>query len=278
MMIRPAFLFLLMAVFYNKSTAQYYYKDIVSNKELLSDMSQYREQKIRSVKVKSFEEDGSPSEGFFCEKKISRDSRTVETMNRSYVSAPSMLTSYFDKKGLLEKTTDSSDITSRSSSYRYNDGGQLISVLSSIRSSDDDFTNEIREEHIYQYNEKGILKQMIKVKNNTDSTLFEFSTDEKSNITIEKDTKSGAKYYYYYDTKNRLTDVAHSNDFQHRITPDYSFEYNGLGLMTQMTNTEEGAQSYYFIWKYFYDNGLRIREKCYNKEKRLMGTIEYEYK
>lgn len=277
-MIRSVFLLLFSTCFCNLLHAQYYYKDIVSNKELLAEMSQYREQKIHVVKVKSFEDDGSPSEGFFCEKKISRDFRTVETMNRSYVSAASLLTSYFDRKGLLEKTVDSSEITVRSSVYHYNEAGQLTSVLSSIRSSDDDFTNEILEEHIYRYNEKAVLKQMVKVKNNTDSTVIDFSADEKNNITIEKDTKSGAKYYYYYDGKNRLTDVAHANDFQHRITPDYSFEYNGQGNMIQMTNTEEGAKSYYFIWKYTYDNGLRIMEKCYNKEKRLLGTIQYEYK
>jgi hypothetical protein len=44
-----------------------------------------------------------------------------------------------------------------------------------------------------------------------------------------------------------------------------------------MINTEEGG-SYYFIWKYLYENELRVKEKCYSKEKRLMGTIEYEYK
>jgi hypothetical protein len=44
-----------------------------------------------------------------------------------------------------------------------------------------------------------------------------------------------------------------------------------------MTATEEGG-SYYFIWKYTYADGLRIKESCFSKERRLMGTIEYEYK
>ena len=67
------------------------------------------------------------------------------------------------------------------------------------------------------------------------------------------------------------------NQFNQKMLPDYIFEYNNAGLIAQMTTTEEGG-SYYFIWRYTYDNGLRIREKCYSKEKRLMGTIEYEYK
>ena len=55
------------------------------------------------------------------------------------------------------------------------------------------------------------------------------------------------------------------------------FEYNSAGKITQMTAVEEGSNNY-FIWKYTYDNGLRIKEKCFTNEKRLMGSIEYEYK
>ena len=68
------------------------------------------------------------------------------------------------------------------------------------------------------------------------------------------------------------------NDFKTRMMPDYLFEYNhSAGYLTQMTTTEEGG-NYYYIWKYNYENGLRVREKCFNKEKKLMGSIEYEYK
>lgn len=260
------------------SNAQYYYQDIYSNQALLSEMAKLKEQKIRTITVKSFEDDGSESEGFFLEKKIAKNYGSMETFSRSYMSAASVLTTRFNKLGLLENTTDSSDIVVRSSSYTYNENKQLTGVVSSIRSSDDDFVTEILEEHIYLYNEKGVLMKMHKVKNRVDTTEILFSTDEKNNVAIEKDTKTGSKYYYYYDGKNRLTEIAHSNDFMQGIYPDYQFEYNNAGLITQMINTEEGANKYYFIWKYTYSDGLRTREKCYSKERRLMGTIEYEYK
>lgn len=260
------------------SNAQYYYQDIYSNQALLTEMAKLKEQKIRTITVKSFEDDGSESEGFFLEKKIAKNYASMETFSRSYMSAASVLTTRFNKLGLLENTTDSSDIVVRSSSYTYNEKKQLTGVVSSIRSSDDDFVTEILEEHIYLYNEKGILMKMHKVKNKVDTTEILFSTDEKNNVAIEKDTKTGSKYYYYYDGKNRLTEIAHSNDFMQGIYPDYQFEYNNAGLITQMINTEEGANKYYFIWKYTYSDGLRTREKCYSKERRLMGTIEYEYK
>jgi len=255
---------------------QYYYKDLVSNRQLAADMAQLKEQKIRSVKVTSFEDDGSPSEGFICEKKISRNFRTVEMFTRSNSTAPSLFTSRFNGNGMLEETLDSSEISTNSIRYTYDDQLRVSRIYSVIRSSDDDFTNEISEEHLYRYGADGLPERMIRVKNNSDSSVILFSQDEKKNIAIEKDTKSGDTYYYYYDSKNRLTDVVRLNRFNQKMLPDYMFEYNSLGQITQMTSTEEGG-SYYFIWKYTYNNGLRIREKCYSKEKRLMGTLEYAY-
>ena len=257
--------------------AQYYYKDIISNKQLLEEMARLKEQKIRTISVKSFEDDGSPSDGFFCEKNINKNYTSVETFTRSNVTGASLFTSSFNKSGVLIKTSDSSDIAVNVSSYEYDAGGHIKSIRSAVRSRDDDFTNEIVEEHNYEYDAQGMLLKMIRIKNNTDSSIVNFSTDEKNNIGIEKDSKNGATYYYYYNDKKRLTDVVHLNQFNQKMLPDYMFEYNNTGLVSQMTSTEEGG-SYYFIWRYTYDNGLRRSEKCFSKEKRLMGRIEYEYK
>jgi hypothetical protein len=259
------------------ATAQYYYKDIISNRQLLDEMQRLKEQKVRKIVIKSFEDDGSPSDGFFCEKNLNRSYTSVETVTKSNVTGSSVFISTFDKNGLLLTSVDSSDIASNNSSYQYDEGGRIKSIRSSVRSNDDDFSNEIVEEHHYRYDEKGQLLSMVFVKNGTDSSIILFSLDERNNIGIEKNTKTGATYYYYYDDRKRLTDVVHLNPFNQMMLPDYMFEYNAAGLISQMTSTEEGG-SYYFIWKYTYDNGLRSGEKCFSKEKRLMGRIEYEYK
>ena len=68
----------------------------------------------------------------------------------------------------------------------------------------------------------------------------------------------------------------HANEYKPGLSADYLFEYNNASQIAQMTTTEEGG-SYYYIWKYTYSNGLRSGEKCYSKERRLMGSIEYEY-
>lgn len=258
--------------------AQYYYKDIVSSNQLQTDMARYKENKVRTINIKSFEDDGSPSEGFFAQKKISKDYGRTELFTRSHISAASLLTTSFNNKGQLIQTHDSSDISVTTNAYQYNSEGRISNIISSIRSRDDDFTSEIHEEHLYSYDEKGQPSKMIRVKNFRDSTIILFATDESGNLSIEKDTRSGTKFYYYYDAKNRLTDVVQENDFKIRMYPDYIFEYNNsAGLVSQMTTTEEGG-NYYYVWKYTYDNGLRVRERCYNKERKLMGTIEYEYK
>ncbi len=267
----------LIAFFHTASFAQYYYKDILSNADLLKTMALYKENKVRSVAIKSFEDDGEASDGFFCEKKISRDYKKVELFTRSNISASSVFTSIFKDDGKLLTTVDSSEIAITKNSYFYDSKNRIRSILSSVRSQDDDFTNAITEEHIYTYNDQDQPVKMVRVKNNIDSIVFLFANDERNMVAIEKDTKSGAKYYYYYDAKGRLTDIVQANDLRTNLNPDYIFEYNSASQVTQMTSTEEGGNDY-FVWKYTYDNGLRVREKCYTKERKLMGSVEYEYK
>lgn len=276
-MIKPLFCALVFTVTGFTAGAQYYYKDIVSNKQLMTEMALLKEQKLHTISLKSFEDDGSPSEGFFCEKKINKKYTSVETRTKSYVTAASEFVSIFDENGFLIQSVDSSDIASTNSFYTYTGSGAIKSIVTVNRSSDDDFHNEIREEHLYEYNSNGNPAKLIRVKNYTDSIVILFSEDENGNVAIEKNTKTGDSYYYYYDNKKRLTDVVRLNPDSQKMLPDYMFEYNSAGQITQMTTTEEGG-SYYFIWRYTYENGLRTKEKCFSKEKRLMGTIEYEYK
>ncbi|MEJ7610168.1 MAG: hypothetical protein WKF88_03205 [Ferruginibacter sp.] len=257
--------------------AQYYYKDIVSNKQLLADMKVYRENKVKAITLKSFDDDGSESVGFFFEKKFSRDFRKTEMFTRADIAPASESSSAFDADGKLLSTYDSSAISVTEIKYRYDDKNRIGSILSVVRSRDEDFHNVISEEHIYTYNETDTPLRMSLVKNGRDTTVILFGKDEKGNIAIEKDTKNASKYYYYYDGKKRLTDIVHENESSRRLKPDYIFEYNSAGLVSQMTAVQEGTNNY-FIWKYTYDNGMRIKERVYSNERRLMGSIEYEYK
>ena len=261
------------------ASAQYYYKDLVSNKQAQAEKAVLQQQKIRTIAVHSFEGNKTPSEGFFCEKKISKDYRRMETYTRSYTTGKALLTSYYNEKGQLIQSTDSSDITASTSLYQYNADGDITSIVSTSHSADEDFTTLLKEEHQYKYNDKKQPVQMLRIKNNKETVLIDFIIDEQGNVTDEIEPgKNGHHYYYYYDTKNRLTDVVKFNVVLGKLMPDFTFEYNSASQVTQMIAVEEGVNSNYYTWKYVYNDGVKIIEKCFSKENDLLGYFEYEYK
>jgi YD repeat-containing protein len=271
-------LFVLLTTIKPFTNAQYYYKDLVSNKQAQAEKAALNEQKIRTIKVHSFEGDQTPSEGFFCEKKISKDYRRIETYTRSYTTGKALLTTYYNDKGQLLQSTDSSEITVATSRYQYNDQGDITSIISNSHSTDDDFKTVLQEEHQYRYNDKRQPVQMLRIKNLHDSALIDFIIDEHGNVTDEIEAgPNGRHYYYYYDTKNRLTDIVKLNVVIGKLLPDFTFEYNSSNQVTQMVAVEEGLNRNYYTWKYIYNDGLRIIEKCFSKENVLLGYFEYEY-
>lgn len=257
--------------------AQYYYNDIINNKEVRAEMARLKEKKINGVKVISMESTGEETEGFTCQKKINRDFTEMEIYTETNESYPNTFISYFTKAGLLQRTIDSSEAGVTTIDYTYDAAGRLISFNSSKRFATDDDAGVVLEKHLYNYNAAGILQQMVLVKNNRDTTLYLFEADESGNIIIEKNAKTAEVYYYYYDSKNRLTDIVHRYSYQKNLFTEYSFEYDQAGQLAKMVTSEkEGA--YYFTWRYVYEDGLRINERCYSKEGRIMGSVEYKYK
>ncbi len=276
---KTGFIFLLLAAIAPYAMAQYYYKDLVSNKQAQVEKSVLQQQKIRAIEVHSFEGDKSPSEGFFCEKKISKDYRRMETYTRSYTTGKALLTSYYNEKEQLIQSTDSSDLIVSTSLYTYNSEGDIFSIVSNSHSADEDFTTALKEEHQYKYSDKKQPVQMLRIKNNKDSALVDFILDEHGNVSDEIEPgKNGLHYYYYYDNKNRLTDIVKFNVVLGKLIPDFTFEYNSSNQVTQMVAVEEGVHQNYYTWKYVYNDGVKIIEKCFSKENDLLGYFEYEYK
>ena len=268
----------LLTAFSTAGMTQYHYLDIVSNLQLSSEMKQLQEQKIRKILVHSFEGNGDPSAGFFCERKINKDFRKIETYSKSNSTGKSILTSQFNSQGQLIASYDSSSLSSTSSSYQYDTKGHLTKVVINTNSMDDDFSAKIMEEHQYIYDPKGHPTKMLRIRNQSDTAKIIFTIDDKGNVIDENDLgKNGKHYYYYYDTKNRLTDIVKYDAVRAKLLPDFLFEYNSAGQVTQMITIEEGVSNNYFTWKKTYNDGLRIIEKCFSKEKELLGYFEFEY-
>ncbi len=259
--------------------AQYFYKDIWNNQQLIKEFSILKNENFKTVKIKSYEDDGEPSEDFFCEKKINKNYSQSEMISKSYITDQSLLTSDYNSNGQLLKTIDNTPTTTSTTSYEYDDKKNLKMV--SIITKGDDDAYSITETHEYTYNSEGKLDKMERKKDNVLVSTIHFVSDDKGNIieeNVEEKSTPDKKYFYYYNDKNQLTDVVHFNERAGRLLPDYMYEYNAASQPTQMISTAVGGDNY-FIWRYTYnDKNLRETETCYSKEKRMLGKIEYEYK
>ena len=272
-----SFPFLLLLFFSFQTNAQYFYKDVWNTAQLSKEFSILKKENVKTVKITSFEGDGEPSEGFFCEKKINKNYTQSEMISRSNLTGQSLLVSDYNDAGYPVKITDDTPTTTSTTQYTYDSNGRLASVHIVTKADDD--PAEITETHEYFYEGNAPVK-MLRKKNNVLISTIHFVSDANGNI-IEENAEGNSqdkKYLYYYDDNNRLTDVVHFNERAGRLLPDYMYEYNSFNQPNQMISTEEGGSNY-FIWRYAYnEKNLRETEKCFSKQKRLLGTIRYEYR
>ena len=84
-------------------------------------------------------------------------------------------------------------------------------------------------------------------------------------------------WYYYYDEKGRLTDIARYNPKAKKTLPDYIFEYDEDGDLSQQTVVMP-ITNFYRVWVYEYqENGLKKAESILKKGKEQEGRIIYSY-
>lgn len=276
--IPTVFLIILSVVlFFNTTEAQYYYKDIVSTHQLNKEFDILKNEKINTIKLKSFEDNDELSEGFFCEKKINKDFSQTEMISRSYITGESLVKTSYDENGRVTFSENTTPTTTNTTEYTYSGEGNIILIKTTTTSDADSF--KITETREYQYNQQGKPVTMLRKKNNSLVATLHFIAGENGNI-IEENAEGNSrdrKYYYYYDDQNRLTDIVHYNEFAKKLLPDYIFAYDTTKKPKQMITIDESGSNY-FIWRYAYtDKMLPEIQKCYSKEKRLLGTIEYEY-
>ncbi|MFM2359311.1 MAG: hypothetical protein RLY16_1304 [Bacteroidota bacterium] len=258
--------------------AQYYYKDIVSNRMAKSEMDSFRAHQITKVQVHSFEGDGAGSEGFTCVRKIQNKYQFIETEIETMGTGKSWLTTRYSADGWLLESSDSSEQAITRNTYTYDAQQRLDKVYTIASSSDDDFHTSLTELHQYKYSEKGLPEKMILVKNGKDTTEIFFLADNLGNITDEIELKKGGRhYYYYYNATNRLTDIVKFNVVKNKLLPDFIFTYDEDGRVVQLVAVDDGISGNYVTWYYTYNDGLKIIEKCYSKENKLLGYVEYEY-
>ena len=260
--------------------AQHYYNDILGTQKTIQLWKLYIQQSINTVTTKSFESDGQPSEGFLLQQKINLPDRMIETTTASSATGQSVLTSFFNEKDQLVKTIDKNNISENTSVYNYDEAGKLLSI--EINSVSDDKSFALTEKHLWFYNSKGHPEKMLKIKNETDTVTVRVNYDEKDNASEEVDFAKGKqldRYYFYYNAKKQLTDIVRYNLRYQRMLPDYSFDYDEAGRLNEMTVYRvQSTGSDYMTWMYLYDEkGLKLKEACVDRNRKLVGKIEYSY-
>lgn len=268
---------LLMLVFLGyESKGQFYFNDILANEQSNKLYTLLKYQKVKKISVKNFNADNQSSEGFALEQAFDDNWNTMTTTSSTIAgNASTLITTY--KNNRVAATQETNKGISIKSKYEYDEKGRLLSIASVT--TDTAYKYQASEKHIWVYtNDRPSI--MYKIKNGADTTIIELVKDDKNNIAEEHWKYKGKElevYYYYYNDQNKLTDVVRFNQRAKRLLPDFTFEYNDTGNLTQMTQIPANSSNY-MVWQYRYNpNGLKQSELCYNKQKELVGRVEYIY-
>jgi len=260
--------------------AQYYYNDILGNKQARENYMLLKKNTIKKVQIASTEPDGTPTEGFAILQEINARRNEMNTSSQSLLSPTSILLTNYQESGLPLKTIDSTEASVSVTIYTYhNELPGNLSLVSSTTHEPEQSIIKFSEKRQYTYNGT-VPKSMLRVKNAKDSLRVAFLPDENNRIGEERWTEKGKlteTYYYYYDEKGNLTDIARYSNKARRLLPDYTFEYDENGRTTGMTAFVNGTNQYR-IWRYTYDGrGLKTKEVIFNKDKQAEGKVVYSY-
>jgi len=269
-----SFLFVFMLV--KTLNGQYYYSDILANKQTNQQFTLLKKNKIKEVSAVSFESNNLPSQDFSLVQYIQKDYSSILTRTQSASLKSALIATYENDK--LIKTADSSSGAINITTYEYDEKGNITIVAST--SNDEDGSFSVSEKHIWTYNSKSEPVQMLKIKNGVDTMMVSLILDSTGKVIEEqwkKNNRNSEVYYYYYDAANRVTDIVRYNRKAKALLPDFLFEYDERGLIRQMVQVQNGTTGH-LTWKYQYgSNGLKTKEYCYNKNKQLLGRFEYRY-
>lgn len=256
---------------------QYYFNDIVSTQLSNDQYKLLRTNRIHKIKAASYEADNSITEGFALEEDISPDGKKI-TQSTSLSGGKSSVINRSYELNRLKRTQTTFNGIETKTEYTYTDKGEVQKIV--LTTTDTAMKSISVEAHEWIYNEAGQPASMFKIKNRVDTTVIELIKDEQGLVAEEhwkKKNRNLETYYYYYDAKSRLTDIVRYNARLKKLLPDFQYEYDASGRVSQMTQVSMSSSSY-IIWKYTYnDKGLKQKEVGYDKERKLAGRIEYTY-
>ncbi|HEX7846906.1 MAG TPA: RHS repeat domain-containing protein [Chitinophagaceae bacterium] len=264
--------------------AQYYYNDIIGTQETNRQMKTYLDNKVRTVSASGTDQRGVKATDFSEFHEIKENGKALKSTSIVNLNK-SVIYSRFDDKGRVISMTDSSNSIESSTTYEYDAAGRITMVKNTVRDSANDF-NQV-EVHQWLYNANNKPEKMWRIINSStngniaDSLEIRFVADEDGNPGEERTFRGKVEtgyLYYYYDDKDRLSDIVRYNQKLKKLMPDLLFEYDDKDRVTQKITTTSSINLGYLIWRYIYnDKGLKSKEALFNKEKELTGRIDYTY-
>jgi hypothetical protein len=279
-----AILLVILTLFVTFVHGQRYYQDIINAKTLGDRMKDYLSNKVTSITATGYDGDGRKSNEFNEWQYIDADkyalriiTRTGTQINRQryQFDASLRLLAVYDSAGQIKTTT----------TYSYDGNNNITSIKTATSDSLSDF-NEVTE-HAWKYNAAGKPEKMWRVLNGKDSIEYRFATDEKGNVTDERQfrwNKAVELIYYYYNDNGTISDIVRYDKSVEQLLPDQVFEYDENNRMIQRTTLVSIVWRDFLIWRYIYnDKGLKTKEAMFSKAKDetgrnvLKGRIDYVY-
>ena len=259
------------------SYGQYYFNDIVSTQLSNDQYKLLRANKVKKIKATSFEADNTVTEGFTLEEEISMDGKRI-ILSTATSSGKSSVTNRFYELNKLKRTQSNNNGIENKTEYTYSDKGLVQKIV--FTTTDTAMKSVVVEAHEWVYNDAGQAISMLKIKNKTDTILIELIKDEQGLVAEEhwkKKNRNLETYYYYYDNHKQLTDIVRYNARLKKLLPDFQYEYDANGRVSQMVQVSMSSSSY-FTWKYTYnEKGLKQKEAGFDKDKKMVGRIENTY-
>jgi antitoxin component YwqK of YwqJK toxin-antitoxin module len=271
--------YLTLLLFFFQGNSQYYYKDIIAAADITRLMKTYVANNVKQVTATGITPQGTEVTAFGETHQVLANEKTLKITTRIN-QAVSLLRHIFNEAGLLISTVDSAAGVRSVSMYTYDANGKITSIVNSATDADSSGDFSQTEVHNYVYKD-GKLNKMWRVINGRDSLEVRFEVDEAGNVIEERNFKTRVlsdPIYYYYDEKNRLTDIVRFNYKANRLLPDFLFEYDESDRVIQKITTTSGGNIGYLTWRYlFNEKGLKTKEALFNKDKVLQGRIDYTY-
>lgn len=260
-----------------QASSQYYYNDIVVLKETNRQYQAIKNAHTTSITAQSFENTNEPTPNFLLQQDINSSANQITTTSDIPSTGHSVSTNYYTNNQLT-KTVDNATNIESTVTYSYDAAGNVQSIITVT--ADTFMATSTEEVHLWFY-DGNTPNKMLRIKDKLDTTVITFVKDDQGNIAEEHWKKKGRgieDYFYYYNKVHLVTDIVRFNNRVKRMLPDYLFEYDDAGKVTQLTQIQQNSSSY-LVWHYEYNsNALKQKETCFDKQKRLVGRIEYTYR